>query len=308
MRGTFYAIIIEMKLGFFILTIVCGYIFLATIFSIIYYIGGLTSSNSFLDNLYFSLITQTTISYGDILPKPVLGRFIASMQAIIGMFYTSIFIAILLYKLIKISPNVMIFEKYAVFSPEDCTLRIRAVNLFKLQLIDVNVNMYLRVWLEKAKRYATYDINLKRNNLPYMDPKAVWRLATQSLDSTNEYDITLEELDTSRKIVFLPQYVKRKYIPEDAIDKTMLRLQVKAEIPLFGTNLTISKSYKHNEILCGRYQDISLESGLQKWDNWGKIIKSSTKDCENCIFKKFGCEIDTEKKKLHPWTRFIQHK
>ncbi len=104
-------------------------------------------------------------------------------------------------------------------------------------------------------------------------------------------------------------------MPETSEDKTMLRIQIKAEMPLFGTTITAIKSYKYNEIVCGKYFEIELESGERHWENWGKIRKPSLKDFENCRFKK-NCGIfrdyktthiqDNENEILNPWTRFRQ--
>lgn len=314
LKGKLYALIIEMKLETFILLIISGYFILAIFFAIIYTKYEFTSSKQILDNLYFSLITQTTIGYGDILPVSIYGRFTASIQAIIGMFYTSIFIAILLYKLIKISPNVIKFEEFAVFSPKDGTLRIRAINLFKLPLTDVKVNMYFRIWLESENRFATYDICLKRNKIPFMEPKVSWNFATQPINPDKNYK-DLEDLDTTRQIIFHPKYVNKRYFPETFDTAKMLRIQVKAEIPLFGTSIITNKSYKYNEIRCGKYFNISLESSNYHWENWGKIREPSLKDFKNCNFKK-ECGIfrnykindaqPKEKDILYPWIRFRQ--
>ena len=43
--------------------------------------------------IYFSFITQTTVGYGDILPKSDLARGLAMVQAIIGQFYLSVMVA-----------------------------------------------------------------------------------------------------------------------------------------------------------------------------------------------------------------------
>ena len=312
LEGSLHAFIIKMKLETFIVLIIIGYFLLAGIFSIIYHTYHLTNSPLYFDNLYFSLITQTTLGYGDILPKSITGRLLASVQAIIGMLYTSIFIAMLLYKLITISPKVIKFEDNAVFSPDDRTLRIRATNLFKIQLIDVNVKMYLRIWLEKEDRYATYDINLKRNQIPFMDPKARWFFATKPFNM-NIIPENLEDLDIkSREIMFHPYYINKKYSQSNVADEPLLRLQLRAEIPLFGTTLIVDKTHNIDTILCGKFASISNKFGESNWGNWGKIDKSSSKECKNCKFYT-NCGITTKhknhknkaiQKSYHPWIRF----
>ncbi|MDR1725861.1 MAG: potassium channel family protein [Bacteroidales bacterium] len=46
----------------------------------------------YFDFLYFSIITQTTIGYGDILPNTTYIRFLVSIQALLGIFCTVFFV------------------------------------------------------------------------------------------------------------------------------------------------------------------------------------------------------------------------
>ena len=55
-------------------------------FSIIYYILGNNNfynmNDSYLDHIYFSLVTSTTVGYGDIVPRTNLAKFIVMCQLI----------------------------------------------------------------------------------------------------------------------------------------------------------------------------------------------------------------------------------
>lgn len=46
------------------------------------------------DMVYYSLITQCSVGYGDILPRSETARMIAAMQAVIGQFYMAVVVAI----------------------------------------------------------------------------------------------------------------------------------------------------------------------------------------------------------------------
>lgn len=56
------------------------------IFSIIYYFLGENNfynmNNSYLDNIYFSLVTSTTVGYGDITPRTDLAKFVVMCQLV----------------------------------------------------------------------------------------------------------------------------------------------------------------------------------------------------------------------------------
>jgi voltage-gated potassium channel Kch len=49
----------------------------------------------FLEALYFSIVTITTLGYGDYVPSNALTRIMASLQALSGLFFTSLFLVAL---------------------------------------------------------------------------------------------------------------------------------------------------------------------------------------------------------------------
>lgn len=84
---------------------ICIYLLLGFIWAMLYlFIAELTPSafkgfeqGSWHDNLfhalYFSFVTLTTLGYGDITPVLPVARFLAFMEAIVGVFYTAILVA-----------------------------------------------------------------------------------------------------------------------------------------------------------------------------------------------------------------------
>ncbi|MDM8559698.1 potassium channel family protein [Candidatus Parabeggiatoa sp. HSG14] len=70
------------------------------LFSVIYYIFGIDSisgimKNNFYASLYFSIITWTTVGYGDFTPIPALWL-IAAMEAVMGYVYMALLIGLFL--------------------------------------------------------------------------------------------------------------------------------------------------------------------------------------------------------------------
>ena len=47
-----------------------------------------------LDMVYYSLITQCSVGYGDILPRSDAARMIAVIQAVVGQFYMAVVVAV----------------------------------------------------------------------------------------------------------------------------------------------------------------------------------------------------------------------
>ena len=47
-----------------------------------------------IDMVYYSLITQCSVGYGDILPRSDAARMIAVIQAVVGQFYMAVVVAV----------------------------------------------------------------------------------------------------------------------------------------------------------------------------------------------------------------------
>lgn len=64
-----------------------GFIFT---FALIYYVMGknhLSDELDFFDSLYFSVVTQTTIGYGDIIPVSRVGKTVAMVQILLFIYF-----------------------------------------------------------------------------------------------------------------------------------------------------------------------------------------------------------------------------
>lgn len=92
-----------------VLTAILGYLLIAFIFAFLYTYISLYNPNAliyisdnlgiqntywhFTDTLYFSLVTLTSLGFGDIVPALSHIRMLAAMEAVIGQMYIAIFIA-----------------------------------------------------------------------------------------------------------------------------------------------------------------------------------------------------------------------
>jgi len=80
-------------------------IIVLVIFPIFYFLGnGIISPNAhvgFWESMYFSIVTATTLGYGDLQPKPGMFRLLAAVEAIFGMFMWAIFLTVLAHKYMR---------------------------------------------------------------------------------------------------------------------------------------------------------------------------------------------------------------
>jgi inward rectifier potassium channel len=88
---------------------IAAYLLLVLFFGLLFYLtGSLTMSDAnpaarltFFDHLYFSLVTFSTIGYGEILPSGVTGKVIIVAESCIGLAYTPFFGGYLAYLFIQ---------------------------------------------------------------------------------------------------------------------------------------------------------------------------------------------------------------
>lgn len=83
-----------------------GRVFLTTvrvilIYALIYtFLGAVRGAVGFWENLYFSVVTFTTVGYGDYVPKPEY-HLLAVSEAFIGAFLMAFFVVVLSRKVIR---------------------------------------------------------------------------------------------------------------------------------------------------------------------------------------------------------------
>ncbi len=66
-------------------------------------------SVSFLDCLYFSVTTQTTVGFGDIIPTTTLGKVCTVIQAAFGYFYLAFLISLFTSKVVTKSKTIQTY-------------------------------------------------------------------------------------------------------------------------------------------------------------------------------------------------------
>ncbi len=91
--------------------VICLYLGTAVIYSLCYYLmlpffegapslkyntcePALSHTTSYLDHFYFSITSQTTVGYGDIIPATMGGKIIAATQVFFGYFYLAFTISL----------------------------------------------------------------------------------------------------------------------------------------------------------------------------------------------------------------------
>jgi voltage-gated potassium channel len=119
----FMAIILKNILGYIlktsdvnvnlILGVISGYLLLGVLFSFCFALAevlegtaiNFESTPEFKDILYFTMITQTTVGYGDLSPISDTARFLSYSLGVVGQLYMGIVMAFIIGKFLQTSPK-----------------------------------------------------------------------------------------------------------------------------------------------------------------------------------------------------------
>ena len=113
---------------------IAGYLILVFVFGVLFYLFQSLSNNigkqaeklGFFDYFYFSLVTFSTIGYGEIIPSGYSGKFLIVIESCIGLAYTPFFGGYLAYLFIQRPKDFFLTECLECFrsSRPDTIVRI----------------------------------------------------------------------------------------------------------------------------------------------------------------------------------------
>ena len=240
------------------------------------------NSSLFLEALYFSSTTQTTLGYGDLTPSNPFAKVATSVQSVFGLACYSFLFALLFYKVLHPFKNGFVFDNFVELNLnntdiEKSQIKIRFYSRYRIPLFRVNLALYIRFWDNKNKRYLNRDISITRKFIPILPPMRIWNItgfltgkpsnnAELSFDEINEEILSCDE------------------------DEFSLVLFVDGEASDIGTKFTSFKEYKFKDIRCGTYKSVHLENDNERWklfnwSNWNRIAAPTDTKCHVCKIK-----------------------
>jgi len=98
----------------------------------------------FPEILYFNFITILTVGYGDLHPVGI-GRFLAALEALIGVGLFGSVIGVVIIKLTHPAKDSIVFSKYAYFSLEVNRFFVIFVNTHRDRFINVQLSSILKI-------------------------------------------------------------------------------------------------------------------------------------------------------------------
>lgn len=171
-----YKELVKLSTFQFYLALFLIFVALNLLFTFLYYEIGLTSLTvpdanvSWLDALFFSTQTFTTVGYGHIYPSSIPANLIASVEAFVGLLYFAVATGLVYGRFsnskaeIRFSDNVLLFRQN-----ESLNLMMRLANVSSTELSDLEAEIIMS-WIEivqgkPIRRYSKLKLQLENINL-----------------------------------------------------------------------------------------------------------------------------------------------
>jgi len=220
-------------------------------------IGGLSESGVG-GAMYFSLITQATVGYGDVHPLTGAARSLVALQVVAGVAFLALVPAVLILRMLSPSDDAIAFSRYGVFDPIIGQFRFRFVNDSALPAsARAEIHLPLRVPRDPGgDRYTThFDARLESSALP--PAKTHVPILVRAMPCQPEPD---ELVAGQQSIVLHPAHLG---------NKRRLVLQLTVTYPSANARV-IEREFGRRDILCGQLANLTSD-GRRDWSLFDQV-------------------------------------
>ena len=199
--------------------------------------SGITMGEKFFEAFFFSVQTFTTVGYGHLTPKGIVGNLIATLDAFVGLISFALATGLLFARFSKPTAKIL-FSKQAIIAPHRgiTAFEFRLANARSNQLVEVEVKvLFSEMEMVKSNRKRRFrDLPLERNKVAFLP---LHLTVVHPIDETSPLNgLTMEDLEKS-DAEFL--------VLITAVDET------------FSQTVHARSSYKYSEIVWGaKFRDI----------------------------------------------------
>ena len=255
-----------------------------TVFITIYFIFGLTFAviyyslnlidniESFIDVVYFSFITQTTVGYGDINPIGW-GRPLTVIQTIIGLLLFAIGTGAVVLRMLTPYKNAINFDEYLIFYPKECKFRFRILNRLPIDIHGMNIEMrlrHMRMTASGTSKRSRTTVSLMRSYITILPSLRPLFVSTDFVKLKQEPP----QLLLGKEIQLHPGHLSND-----------TEIMIMAHAQHFAGNLVTTKVYDFSFIICGEFNNTYEGDQPVNWDNWNKHTLTNSNYCEICNFE-----------------------
>lgn len=278
-RDNFLFTVLRLSRGALAGFVTASYGFFVLLFAGVYQALRLTTARSFPGNVFFSLVTQATVGYGDVVANPGFGRLMTSVQIVVGVGWTMLLPAVLVLRLLTPDPRAIVLGDALVFDPSERRLVVRVLNASRFTGIDLNVRLWLRQLKDDQSGFISFPIRIRRDlesdvRFTHLQPRMPFFFRSDPLPLGRPPQTLGNEVQL---VHFDPAMIR----PADA-----LRLEVLMSTP-FGP-ITRHRDYRWLDLSCGSMQPVYVEvGGKPNWSAFDTAVPVETspdgiQQCHNC--------------------------
>jgi hypothetical protein len=224
---------------------VIAYVFAAGVFGGLYLAAGNgvasgTTSASVGETLFFSLVTQSTLGYGNQLPQDFCAQSVAVIQILFGLTYLALVPSVILVRVFSPGYRAIKIADKATFDPTFGQFRFRFVSISVLEASGEPELVLERRAAGISKR-TTYNLRLHSKSLPPIEHDRL--RVVESFSCAKEATNTDEDRNTQ---VFKPDTLEGEEYVE---------LILTVQYPL-GSPARVFRRFQRCDIVCGEFAEI----------------------------------------------------
>lgn len=197
-----YHWLINISLKKFILLVIALYAIINIFFASIYFMlgtkefGGISSAapiDQYLDLIYFSSQTITTVGYGHVYPIGHLASTIAAIQSLLGLMMFAIITGVLFGRFSR-PKDALLYSNHILIAPyRDITgLMFRVANKKQFELIENEARVVMTITNPESNKREFYNLNLEIDRINFLPLS--WTIVHPIDDKSPLFGLTLNEL------------------------------------------------------------------------------------------------------------------
>ena len=240
-------------------TVFGGYLAAVLLFGLLYSAADLTSSDGLWSNLYFSLVTQATVGYGDVLPVGF-GRVMATFQIGLGVGWAAFLPALVLIRLASPHKDTVRVSHFIAFDPSTSQFRLKVVNTGRFVGSRTSIQLWIRIVREGGVGRRTLPIAMRSQlpfeiRFPHLRPMLATGYRTDRAESP--------AIPAGAELVNLH--------PSHFAGDATLIVDVSIDTP-FGT-ASRTEEFDRTHVVCGKHAEVQpVVDGPKDWSRFDEVV------------------------------------